>query len=83
MITAPPYYPEWRVGRGYAAWRYRREVLDGTRVLRCPLWVPASRRRRERILHLLSFAISSCLPTLRHGHRLAPGSGLDGGADHA
>lgn len=64
VITAPPYYPEWRVGRGYAAWRYRREVLDGTPVLRCPLWVPAEPSPAKRILHLLSFAISSCLPTL-------------------
>ena len=41
VVTAPPYYPEWRVGRGHAAWRYRRETIDGIDVWRCPLWVPA------------------------------------------
>lgn len=25
VVTAPPYYPDWRVGAGYAGWRYRRE----------------------------------------------------------
>ena len=66
VITAPPYYPEWRVGRGYAAWRYHREIVDGALVLRCPVWVPGEPSPAKRILHLLSFAISSCLPTLWH-----------------
>ena len=25
VITAPPYYPEWRLASGYQAWLYRRE----------------------------------------------------------
>lgn len=25
VITAPPYYPQWKVGERYSAWRYRRE----------------------------------------------------------
>jgi putative colanic acid biosynthesis glycosyltransferase WcaI len=64
VVTAPPYYPEWRVGRGYAAWGYRREALDAALVLRCPLWVPREPTPAKRILHLLSFALSSFLPTL-------------------
>lgn len=23
VITAPPYYPEWKVGERYSSWRYR------------------------------------------------------------
>ena len=72
VITAPPYYPDWRVGRGYAAWRYRRETVAGTRTLRCPLWVPAAPTPAKRILHLLSFALSSCLPTLWQALRWRP-----------
>ncbi len=64
VITAPPYYPDWQVARGYAAWRYRREIVAGAKTLRCPLWVPAAPTAAKRILHLLSFALSSCLPTL-------------------
>jgi colanic acid biosynthesis glycosyl transferase WcaI len=64
VITAPPYYPEWRVGRGYASWRYRRELAAGAPTLRCPLWVPDRPTPAKRILHLLSFALSSLPPTL-------------------
>jgi putative colanic acid biosynthesis glycosyltransferase WcaI len=72
VITAPPYYPEWRIARGYAAWRYRRETVEGALVVRCPLWVPAAPSPVKRILHLLSFAISSCLPTLWHAMTWRP-----------
>ena len=40
VITAPPYFPQWRA-RGN---RYRRERQGGVEVWRCPLWV--SRRPR-------------------------------------
>jgi colanic acid biosynthesis glycosyl transferase WcaI len=72
VITAPPYYPDWRVARGYAGWRYRREVVAGASVLRCPLWVPDQPTLPKRILHLLSFAASSCLPTLWQALRWRP-----------
>jgi colanic acid biosynthesis glycosyl transferase WcaI len=64
VITAPPYYPEWQVRRGYAAWRYGRERVDGIDVLRCPTWVPARPSPLKRILHLLSFALTSWVPAL-------------------
>jgi colanic acid biosynthesis glycosyl transferase WcaI len=67
VITAPPYYPAWRVVTGYSGTRYKREHLDGVRVLRCPLWVPARPNGLRRILHLFSFALSSCLPTICSG----------------
>ncbi len=30
VVTAPPYYPHWRVGQGYSGWRYRKEKLQVT-----------------------------------------------------
>jgi colanic acid biosynthesis glycosyl transferase WcaI len=63
VVTAPPYYPSWRVHSGYASWRYGTEVRAGVRVYRCPLWVPRAPRGASRILHLLSFAVSS-LPVI-------------------
>jgi colanic acid biosynthesis glycosyl transferase WcaI len=62
MITAPPYYPQWRILPGYAAKAYRTEVWQGITVLRCPLWVPSNRGQIngvQRLLHLASFAASS------------------------
>jgi colanic acid biosynthesis glycosyl transferase WcaI len=59
VVTAPPYYPAWRVGAGYRGWDYRRESLNGVDVFRCPLWVPETPNGFRRLLHLLSFAVSS------------------------
>ena len=59
VVTAPPYYPAWRVGPGYSAWRWQREEIEGARVYRCPLYVPAQPSGTKRILHLASFALSS------------------------
>jgi colanic acid biosynthesis glycosyl transferase WcaI len=60
VITAPPYYPGWRVGDGYSTWSYRSEVsAAGVQIFRCPLWVPAHPNGRRRVLHLFSFALSS------------------------
>ena len=63
IVTAPPYYPEWKVADGYAAWRYSRELKAGVSIWRCPLWVPAQPSGLKRLLHLASFALSS-LPVM-------------------
>jgi colanic acid biosynthesis glycosyl transferase WcaI len=59
VVTAPPYYPEWCIGDGYSAWHYHCEVIDGVKVWRCPLWVPARPSGLKRLIHLASFALSS------------------------
>ena len=63
VITAPPYYPQWKVGERYSAWRYRREEGDAT-VWRCPLYVPKQPSTLKRLLHLGSFALSSFFPLM-------------------
>ncbi len=67
VVTAPPYYPAWKVGEGYRSYRYQQENRNGIKTLRCPLWVPDRPTAFKRILHLLSFALSSALPTLWQG----------------
>src|SRR5262245_60869965 len=57
--NAPPYYPAWWMWEGYSAWRYRREMLAGIHVGRCPLWVPPEPSGLTRVLHLASFTLSS------------------------
>jgi len=59
VITAPPYYPDWKVVLPYSSWKYSKEIIDGVRVWRCPLWVPKKPSGLKRLLHLFSFAISS------------------------
>ena len=67
VIAAPPYYPGWKVGKGYRSFRYQREDYDGIRTLRCPLWVPDRPTTFKRIFHLLSFALTSAPPAIWQG----------------
>ena len=70
VITAPPYYPQWRVASPYVSWAYRREALpqacvEGeSSVLRCPLYVPRRPSGLRRMLHLGSFAVAATPPAL-------------------
>ena len=61
VITAPPYYPEWKVAEGYSGYWYKTTFEEGVRVTRCPLYVPAKQSTIKRLVHLSSFAISSGL----------------------
>ncbi|MCJ7623867.1 MAG: glycosyltransferase WbuB, partial [Anaerolineaceae bacterium] len=63
VITAPPYYPHWRVAEGYRAGCYTKEKWEKIEIFRCPLWVPRRPTGLTRLLHLASFALSS-LPML-------------------
>jgi colanic acid biosynthesis glycosyl transferase WcaI len=65
VITAPPYYPAWKVGSEYHSWKYTREQVNGVEVFRCPLWVKERPNSVERLVHLSSFAISSFLVVLK------------------
>jgi colanic acid biosynthesis glycosyl transferase WcaI len=58
-VAAPPYYPNWKIDANYRWPLFRREQRDGVDVWRAPLWVPKSPTGVSRILHLVSFAISS------------------------
>lgn len=67
VITAPPYYPAWKVREGHSARRYQEERWRGMTILRCPLWVPKVPSTMSRILHLLSFAFTSAPPAVWQG----------------
>jgi len=59
VVAAPPYYPAWKTDPAYVWPPYRRETWHGVDVWRAPLWVPAKPGGLARVVHLLSFAISS------------------------
>ena len=63
VITAPPYYPNWKVWASYSSTGWRKEKFGDATIFRCPLWVPASPSGIKRLLHLASFALAS-LPAL-------------------
>ena len=60
VVTAPPYYPGWRIWKQYRGMGYRKESASPElKVFRCPLWVPSRPTGLTRLIHLLSFAITS------------------------
>lgn len=61
VITAPPYYPAWKVASDYSGWKYTKEKHPEI-VYRCPLYVPNKPSTIKRLLHLSSFAFSSFFP---------------------
>jgi colanic acid biosynthesis glycosyl transferase WcaI len=66
VVCAPPYYPDWRVAKGFSGSRYATEVRDGVRIWRAPLWVPVRPKGAMRIAHLVSFSLFSFPVLLRH-----------------
>src|SRR6202041_3972473 len=59
VVASPPYYPAWKVDRKYLWPPFRHEQWRGVDVWRAPLWVPQSPTGLTRLLHLISFAITS------------------------
>ena len=59
VITAPPYYPAWRINSGYSKFWFKKEQRNKVNVIRCPIWVPSKPSGLTRILHLFSFAFTS------------------------
>ena len=59
VITAPPYYPAWRISKGYSRYFYKNEKISGVSIWRTPIWIPNRPTGLNRILHLASFAITS------------------------
>ena len=64
VVTAPPYYPEWQRHRGFKN-RWAKTQEKGVSIYRSPLFVPKKISTIKRMLHLMSFAISSSVSLMR------------------
>ena len=60
VVTAHPYYPEWRRRPNWKSWAYYSErANDFLNIIHCPLFVPRSPSFLRRMVHYLSFLLSS------------------------
>lgn len=59
VICSKPYYPKWEVSEGYRFPPYMTETINNVKVYRAPIWVPKKTTGLNRILHLISFSLSS------------------------
>lgn len=62
VVTAPPYYPSWKVSAAYKAWAYQSEILNGVDIQRVPIYIPKNPSSIRRLLHHTSFALSNAIP---------------------
>ncbi len=62
VITALPFYPQWKIYNGYENKGFIKEVVNGVAIYRVPLYVPEKVTGKSRILHELSFNFNA----LRH-----------------
>ncbi len=67
VVTAPPYYPAWRVREDYRGSLFRTEhPAARLTVYRTPLYVPEKPSGLKRVVHLASFMVGSIPTMLRH-----------------
>jgi colanic acid biosynthesis glycosyl transferase WcaI len=59
VITSLPYYPAWEVYDNYKGKWWHTEIINKVKVHRCPLYVPRKVTGSSRMIHELSFLISS------------------------
>lgn len=72
VVTAPPYYPAWRIGEGYSGARWSREQRQGVLVHRTPLYVPPKPSGVRRVAHLASFGAAALPTAVAVARRLRP-----------
>lgn len=59
VITAIPYYPQWKKNPAYNGKHWFTEHIAGARVKRCPLYIPEHVNGRRRMIHEFTFFLSS------------------------
>lgn len=59
VITGFPYYPEWKVKKGYNSCHFYSETISGVNILRCPLYIPKKPTGFRRMLQDISFLFTS------------------------
>lgn len=59
VITAMPYYPQWKKNPAYKGKIWFTETVAGAKVKRCPLYIPEHVDGKKRMIHEFSFLLSS------------------------
>jgi colanic acid biosynthesis glycosyl transferase WcaI len=72
VVTAPPYYPEWKIPERFKTWMVRSETKEGVFVKRAPIYVPKNPSGARRLLHHASFALTSAWPVIVEAYRWRP-----------
>lgn len=55
MVTANPFYPQWKQNPAYPRFFWKKERVQGVTVYRCPLYIPANPTAGRKIIHEFTF----------------------------
>lgn len=72
VVTAPPYYPDWKIPAEYRSLWYTTEHLNDVKVTRAPIYVPNKPSGAKRLFHHASFLLSAAAPLLSSAVRWHP-----------
>ncbi|MGG6494688.1 UNVERIFIED_CONTAM: colanic acid biosynthesis glycosyltransferase WcaI, partial [Bacteroidetes bacterium 56_B9] len=72
VVTAPPYYPDWKVPEEYRSLWYTRQRRNDVDITRTPIYVPGRPSGVTRLFHHASFLMSSAAPVLATAARWRP-----------
>lgn len=72
VVTAPPYYPGWSTPKAYRSWVYRTETINNVSITRSPIYVPKVPTGTKRLIHHISFALTSVWPVILECVRFRP-----------
>ena len=72
VVTAPPYYPDWKIPTEYHSLWYTRQRLNGVDITRAPIYVPSRPSGAKRLVHHASFLVSAAAPLLSAAVRWRP-----------
>lgn len=65
VITGFPYYPNWHLFKGYQNSFYEGEEIQGVKVIRCPVYIPAEPSGLKRMVMDFSFYCSTLLMIIK------------------
>jgi len=72
MITAPPYYPDWKVPEEYRSLWVTRQRRNDVEITRTPIYVPRRPSGVKRLFHHASFLMTAAAPVLSTAVRWRP-----------
>lgn len=72
VVTAPPYYPDWKIPEQYRSRWYAHQRLNDVDIIRVPIYVPNRPSAAKRLIHHASFLLSAAAPLLATAVRWRP-----------
>lgn len=71
-VVGKPYYPDWKVPEAYRSGGAKQSRENDVELIRVPHYVPANPTGLRRVIHHVTFALSSMIPMLHTAREFRP-----------